>query len=191
MKHSLLNPFEKYSEKQLILFGLLFTIIGSLLAHLFNARFDGVLDFHFTKNVPLPAPFIDNGINISLLFLLLLILGKYINKKTRVVDVLATVIVARAPYYIIPIINTNNFALRSAEEFIATSPNNPTLNFINIASLAIITSVSIAVFIWYMALLYNGFTVASNVKTTKHKVLFAVAIAIAEGLSKYLVYRIN
>ncbi|QYJ67338.1 hypothetical protein [Flavobacterium litorale] len=191
MKHTLLNPFEKYSEKQLIPFGLLFTIIGSFLAHLFNIRFDGVLDLHFAKNVSVLTPFIDNGITISLLFLTLLILGKYINKKTRVVDVFAVVIIARTPYYIVPITNINNFALQATEELIGINPNNLTLSAITVASLFIITVASITAFVWYITLLYNGFKVASNLKTTKHKILFAVAITVAEGLSKYALLLIN
>ena len=43
------NPFQNFSEKQLVLFGSIITIIATALAVLLNGRFDGVLDLHFVE----------------------------------------------------------------------------------------------------------------------------------------------
>ena len=51
MKKLLLNPFEKNPETRLFIFGLAVTAIGSYLAYIFNGRYDGVIDLHFTNNI--------------------------------------------------------------------------------------------------------------------------------------------
>ena len=48
MKSLLFNPFEKYTEKRLIGAGLIFMLLGSLLASYTMSNFDGVLDLHFS-----------------------------------------------------------------------------------------------------------------------------------------------
>ncbi len=50
MKILLFKPFEKYSEKTLLLLGVIFTLIGSFVAYVFNIRFDGVIDVHIVPN---------------------------------------------------------------------------------------------------------------------------------------------
>jgi hypothetical protein len=50
---------------------------------------------------------------------------------------------------------------------------------------------SIAFLAWFVALLYNGFKTATNLKLTQHNVAFGFMIITAEALSKLLMYLIN
>jgi len=189
----LFNPFKRYSEKVLLIIGVFFTLIGSYLAIVFKARFDGVLDFHFVSTVLPRQPLVDNLINIFCLTALLFAVGKYLNSGTRVIDILATVIVARIPYYLLPILNTNNMMTDVTKDLVQ-SVNAGQVEQIAPAELSILllfTLIIILVLVWYIYLLYKGFKVAVNAKDTKATVLFFGMVLVAEVLSKFLIFHLN
>ena len=80
MKTLLLKPFERYSEKQLLLIGFLAFAVGIVLAKLFNTHFDGVLDTHFSDNVSWAQSAFNNSVNVIVLTLMLFLAGKIINR---------------------------------------------------------------------------------------------------------------
>jgi len=191
MKKIIINPFEKFTEVQLFTLGLILTIGGSLLGYLFNSRFDGVLDLHVTPIVTLAQPFIDNTINTVSLFLLLFILGFIINKKTRLIDVFNTVLIARSPFYLLTLGNIGGF-MNSLETKI--NPENPLdvhFSAVDILVLGVFSMFAVGFLVWFVALLYNGFKTATNLKDTPHKIAFAFAIILAEILSKALIGFLN
>ncbi|GAW90382.1 hypothetical protein FPS14_contig00055-0018 [Flavobacterium psychrophilum] len=108
MKILFLNPFKKYSDTILLLFGITFTVLGSLLAYNFNAKFDGVIDLQFDSQVNFFESATYQFLAILILTALLYWVGKYINKKTRLVDVLITVLISRIPLYFCTLFNINN-----------------------------------------------------------------------------------
>ncbi len=67
------NPFGIYSEKQLLVSGILITLAGSFVGCLFNVTFDGVLDVHQYETDFLTS-LKENGINITCIFIVLFIL---------------------------------------------------------------------------------------------------------------------
>lgn len=118
MKIILFKPFEKYSEKTLLLVGIIITLIGSFVAYTFNTRFDGVVDVHSVTDVLLYQALLDNLINIFCLILFLFISAKYINKKTRLIDILTTSMVARTPIYLLPFFNINGAISKAGENIL-------------------------------------------------------------------------
>ncbi|GGB72398.1 hypothetical protein GCM10007424_10440 [Flavobacterium suaedae] len=190
MKTLLLNPFKKYTEKQLILIGIVFTVLGSLSAYWFNARYDGVLDLHFATNVAIETPFIENAVNIVLLSFTLYMLGIYINKKTRIADVLSTVLLARLPFYLLTLINISSKISNIERKVITSNPYDIRFAPSEIVYLLVLSILILVFIVWHIALLYNGFKVAANLKTTNQKILFAVTILITEIISKILFYTI-
>lgn len=186
MKKLLFNPFEKYDGRALLAIGLVATLIGSMLGFAFNARFDGVIDLHFSYDVTFAQPFTDNVFNIAILFFTLHLLGITINKKTRPADILGTIMLARLPFYLCTLSNINGFIARATESVMGLNMNNVQLDPADLAVLVISGLASIALLVWYIALLYNGFKTATNLKTTNQKVLFAITIIVAEILSKLL-----
>ncbi|MFC6268039.1 hypothetical protein [Frigoriflavimonas asaccharolytica] len=74
------NPFEKFSEKNLLFIGILSILVGSLCGHYFSVTFDGILDAH-SSEVTFVDSLKENLINIFVLFTLLFIIGKIIYKK--------------------------------------------------------------------------------------------------------------
>jgi hypothetical protein len=188
MKKILLNPFEKYNELLLLVFGIILTVAGSILAFYCNARFDGVLDLHFGEGVTLWDPFIDNTINIVSLFIFLFTLGLIINRKTRVIDVFTTILIARVPFYLLSLVNCTNIMVRIQSNIDPANLYNITFSSSELIILILFSLVSILFLVWFVVLLYNGFKTATNIKQTSHKVMFGVTILLAEILSKIILY---
>lgn len=188
MSTLLLNPFEKYNDKQLLISGISITILGSILGFVFNANFDGVIDLHFVKETSFVTVTSEIIIDILCQTILLFILGKYINKKTRFVDILSPVLIARLPFYLLTIFNSNDFMFKKSENLIKNLPlgqiDNPDFNDLFI--MLLFGLISIGFLIWFVIILYNGFKVATNTKGVKNYIFFAVSIIIAEILSKML-----
>ncbi|MGB0869671.1 MAG: YIP1 family protein [Flavobacteriales bacterium] len=186
MKNILMNPFETQTEQKLLSVGISAALVASVLAYFLNARFDGLFDMHFTTQIEMFHPLIDNGINILLSALVLFGIGKYINKKTRFVDVLAVAAVARIPYYPLMFVNVKGF-MKAATDVMMANANPENIGNIPPTSLAIILCfalVAIAAIIWYIMLLYRGFKVATNAKGNSALGLFIIAVFIIEFLTK-------
>jgi len=190
MKFKLLfNPFERFQETVLLGWGTVALLLGSGLAYFFQARFDGVLDLHFTNQVEFWQPFADNLINIISLMVFLGALGFWMNKKTRLIDILAVCVMARIPYYPLSVFNLKGYMVEISEEILkdpmAIMGGNIALSQLFV--LFIFSGFSLLAIIWQLVLLYNGTKVASNGKGIAFTVLFILAIAVAEILSKLLI----
>ena len=189
----LYNPFELYSERQLLIFGLVLTLIGSFLGYLFNGRFDGIIDFHLLESVTFFEVVLDNFFNAVLLTMLLFITGKLINSKTRFVDVLNASLLARIPFYILPFFNFNNVMYdvsnRTYSIIVAGSFN--AISTPDMILLMLFSFVAICTLIWFSVLLWNGFKVATNAKGIKNIILFIFTILAAEVVSKYIITTFN
>ena len=195
MKKILFNPFEKYSETRLFIFGMVTAVLSTYLSYMFNARFDGVIDMHIVKNNTLKQAITDNIINIASLFVTFYAIGFFINKKTRPIDILNTVLVARSIYCIMPLTGIASSTLKKVAEKAANlDPVQPeAINFTTseIVIVLLVSIYGIALLTWFIALLYNGFKTATNLKTILHKVLFATAIILAEILSILFITALN
>lgn len=196
MKKLLFNPFETTSETKLLTFGVLLTAIGSYLAYLFNGRYDGVIDLHFTGNVSLAQPFLDNLINIVCLTAVLFFVGRLINKKTRLIDILAPVMIARVPFYLLTFTNINNLISDITESLLKNvdlknMPVNLDIAPSSILLLTLFSLLAIVCIVWFVILLYNGFKIATNSKTSLHKVYFALSILAAEIISGIIISLLN
>ncbi len=191
MKVLLFNPFVKYSEKQLLFAGILITVLGSLLGYYCSARFDGVLDMHISSTATLTTAFTDNAINIASLFIPLYLTARYINTKTRIVDILCTILIARLPVYLVTLSNVTGFMLQIEKKIDISNPLSINLEPVEMVLLIVTGIISLAFLVWYVALLYNGFKVACNAKTVKHNILFPVALLLAEIVSKIIISIIN
>lgn len=182
----LLNPFETYSEKQLLFFGLIGSLVGVIVAYLFNARFDGILDIHFDEMVTWKEVIVDNLINVLVLSVLLFAVGKIINPKTRFIDLFNASLICRIPYYFMPVFNSNNYMFQIGEEIMSTIQKG---NFNEISTMSVISNLIFAVLaiISLIFLLWNGFKIATNAKGKKPIILFVTGLLLAEILSKNLI----
>ena len=188
----LLNPFTKFSEKQLLIFGIVTLGLGSYFAALFGVTFDGVIDVHLSPNITFLQSLKENAITILLLTILLFTLGKIINAKTRLIDILNTSMLFRIPFYLSAALVALPAVKVIEESLLKNAQNNASfnLNTNDIIILLCLTGAIIALLIYAIALLFNGFKTATNVKRTSHKVFFSIAILLAETLCKIITYAI-
>ena len=196
MKKILFNPFEQFSERSLILFGTATTLLLSMTGAFFNARFDGVIDLHFSRPTFFINTLTDNAVNIVLLSLALFTLGKLRNSKTRLIDIFTASLIARIPYYLLPFFNWNDRILNESnkimEQFMTIQPGAvPQFEAAQMLTLLVIAIVSILFLVWFIFLLYQGYKVATNAKGAVEVVLFGITLLLAEIASKIIFYLIN
>lgn len=189
MKTLLFNPFQKYSDSQLLISGLCFSIIGIVLGFAFNARFDGFIDVHFAEKTTFTQPLFDTLINVFFGTAVFFIMGKSINKKTRFIDIFTTCLIAKTPLYLIAFLNTNDFMYNVTSRMV-TMINPEKIDSIPTMDLTIVMAsalIMIPMLVWSIALLFNGFKTATNAKETKHILLFILGIIITEVITKILI----
>ncbi|MGE4347132.1 MAG: hypothetical protein AB7D46_06935 [Flavobacteriaceae bacterium] len=192
----LLNPFERYSEKSLLVFGITFTLFGSAVAYLMKARFDGVFDMHLVENISFIDPFLDNILNIFTLVLLFVLFGKSINHKTRWIDILSVAIVARIPFYLLPLLNIGGVLEKSLEGLLNGMDfqdlnNPPAIEPSDLLIILLFSGVSILCLGWFIVLFWNGFKTATNAKGIKNVIFFIILLILAEVISKILISIFN
>lgn len=182
---TLTYPFERYRETTLLAIGVAGLAVGSLIGYLCQMRYDGVIDAHISTSIRLYQPFADNLVNVLSLFLPLLALGYWINKKTRPVDILTAALLSRFPMYVLPLFNIGG-ALESstAGAMEAVQAGMLQLPWQDTAFILLAGIVGLAAMVYAIILLYNGFRVATHLKKRIHQVAFAVAFIIAIILSK-------
>lgn len=188
-----LNPFETTSEQKQWLVGLLTLILGATLGYAFNARFDGLIDLHFTEKVSYTEPLFDLLISCAITSALLFALGKFINPKTRFVDMLFPSLWAKMPYVLTTFFNINQASYKSGNQIMEAfqkgshfEPSTATLALLLIEGAVMLLALMISV-IW----LFNGFKVATNSKGLRNNIYFILVLMLAEIASKYLISAIN
>ena len=189
MIKTLLNPFEKFSEKQLLFFGILFLFIGSYIGFLLNAYFDSILHISFVQNTTYIFVLLQNLTITTLLSIVLFALGKYFNPKTRFIDLLNVSLVARIPFYFSTLININNATSKLTDRIINNLDTIQNIKFSTSEYLfLILTSVFgiLCVFL-FGYLLWKGFKTATNAKTTKEIILLILTLLFINFISFYII----
>lgn len=185
----LFNPFERYAGLQALTAGAVIALLAALGASLFQTRFDGVLDAHYiTGDVEFVTALIDQLINISCAFVAFYLLAVILGVRgLRPVDMLGTLMLARAPYALMPLANIGGYMSAQGEavlKSVESDPLNPDLGPI-FAMLPVIL-VSLVLVIWMIALLFNAWKVCTNFKGARLIGGFITALILAEALSKVL-----
>jgi len=191
MKKVVINPFSVYNEKKLLLSGLILFSVSVVLATIFNARRDGILDVHFVSHVDFRVALADGLINIGILTLILFIAGKIINSKTRFLDMFITSLLSLPVFMFLFFFNISNSMSIIGEQLTGMAINNEAMELIfdNLTLILVFSLFGILVIVWFFVLAYNGFKVATNAKGTKPIIMFIVAILLAEIFSKIIIYQ--
>lgn len=184
----ILNPFIKFSEKQLLIVGVSSAIAGSLIASMIGVTFDGLIDVHLYPEITFLDSLKENSILIILITLLLFGFGKIINSKTRFIDILNSSLLFRIPFYISALL-TSIPVIKKIEEEVMKNINS--LDKINLETtdligILVISILSIVLLIYAIKLLFQGFKTATNAKKAVHYVIFGVLILVGEILSKII-----
>lgn len=188
-KTHLLKPFEFTQEKKLLGVGIGAALISCLLQTFTWQRHIGILKATpLTSSPTLAQTLADNVISSLIMILGLFLFGLYINKKTRLIDITNTVLIARIPMYLILLFDFNGFMSKKMI-FIIDHIQNPELIAEDVALLIPITLFSLLSLVFLVAFgyyLYQGFKIATHLKKASHIVLLILLVLIVDHLSRLL-----
>lgn len=180
MFKKLLNPFAYFDDKLLLIIGLIAHIFFSYVCYLADSYFP---DFLSIQKVKIDFSFVDivyqNTRNVLIAILLLYLYGKFINAKTRFIDIVNVVLISRIAYYIVFItdfIPFVNVKINKVTEGVLS--NNLAILQDPSTMIVIVTVGFFALFC--MALLFYylfiGFKTVTNMKNPKQTFGFVVVI---------------
>ncbi|MDR2085479.1 MAG: hypothetical protein LBP67_10850 [Bacteroidales bacterium] len=182
------NPFEKIAGWQALGLGLIFIILTALIGSYNGAYFDGALDMHTNgKAYSFWAAFAMLNIDLASIIIMFLLAGLIFSKNFRVIDVIGTTYLAKAPTLFLAL--TAFFPQPEFIDMIFENPevfiSNPNIIFSSVSFFAIIL-LSIPILIWTIVLFYNAFKVSLNIRKN-NSVIFIFAIVLAEIISKIFI----
>lgn len=190
MKHNMerlfLNPFEDYSERNLLLIGIVGFVVSIIISYFGRIVFDGVIQIHMGAT-SLINIILGNLSNMGILTLGLFMLAKVLYKKARFVDILNNVLIARIPMLftgLLVVWMTKLIPMGKATE-INLAMSLDSSDMIWIALLAIFLLFMMAYFFY---LLVVGIRYSINSKKFGHGFLIVATVFILDGIA-LLIYR--
>ncbi|GGG61170.1 YIP1 family protein [Epilithonimonas arachidiradicis] len=172
---TIFNPFGKFNDIQLLIVGIVFFILNIFACYYAGNVNDSI--FHLSRLEGTQTIWDVLKINsLSYIFaiIVLFIIAKFFNNKTRIIDIINTVLISAIPLILIMPISGMSF-LKNATESITKSAGDPnqveTINLIMVTAFALAT---LPFMIYSLVLYYNGFKTATNLKKWQHIVFFAV-----------------
>jgi hypothetical protein len=173
MKKWLFNPFVYIAGAKSLLIGFVVLMATALFGHFSHTHFDGTLHITFTKAAPFYVSVIEQLLDWGITTIIFYILGISLSKSSiRIIDVAGTQALARWPLF---------FAAFIGFGYIARPINSPA----DIDSGLIFRGlISLPFVVWAVALMYNAFAVACNLKGVKAVLGFIVGVLLAAILSQ-------
>lgn len=182
----LLNPFAIISDKKQTTIGIISLFIGMALIYIFQIQLE-VFGIHLTENLLIHTAIIRQLILVATLTIILFTIGKLINKKTRIIDILNTVLIAFIPLYLCAFQNLNNYMTIQINHVLTAIQDNQLKELKPTILFAVITFFMITLIVYYIYLLFVGFKTATNAKKTWHYVLFFATFIITDLLTSYII----
>lgn len=178
MKTWIYNPFTYLAGLKALLIGLIIVCLSAFLGTFNNVHFDGVIDMHMGTPAPASFFYLETLISILVMSVCLFISGLILSKsKIRIIDVIGTQTLSKAPMIVLAIIAFIPYFHFSFSPDMKTIP----VNAIVIALLCIPFT------IWSVILMYNAYSVSCNISGNKAIISFIVVLIISEILSKLLI----
>jgi hypothetical protein len=184
----LFNPFQFIAGGKALFIGVVIILITSGLGSISSTHFDGVLDVHTGRSVPIWL-FIAEGLIDWLSFAVVLAIFGLILRglSFRMIDILGTQALARWPHIMTAIV-----ALAPGYQRYSAYISNKLLKTCPVAThyqtdalfFALVLVVVICMTIWMVVLMYRAYSVSCNIKGIKAVGSFIAGLIIAEVLSK-------
>lgn len=187
---TIFNPFSKYDEKQLLIIGIIGLIITLALCQQSGLQVDSIFHYRYAdekisliKNIGLSL------LSYSIAIIIFFILGKIYNKRTRLIDIINTILISQIPGILIMLLCEIPWVKNTMDSIAVSAQKNPE----NIVTFDLITiciySFSMLLLIAYgITLFYNGFKTATNFKDWKQIVLFAFILLATCITSQFYIF---
>ncbi len=189
----IINPFSRIAGFQALLVGFAFIAATSVFAYIFGTHFNGLLDIKFGSTEVEYLVFLLYGIiNVSVVSILFYVSGGIVSKsRIRFIDVIGTQTLARYPYILAPFLNINGISERAGAyimyKFLNIGESVQIENYELILS-AVFMLIMLLLIVWMIALMYNAYRIACNVKGANAVLSFIIVIFVAEILTLIINY---
>jgi len=182
MKKWLFNPFQYLAGMRALLIGWAIILVTAVIAFFSHAHFDGAIDIHFGASSSFISYFLEPLIDWTCLIVTMYVLGRVASDSSiRFIDIAGTMSLARWPLFPVAFLG-----------FIPTPVIDPKASLdvlvSQVLSPAVITQglLTLPFIVWFIALLYNAFSVSTNLKGSKAVWSFIGGLIIAEVISKII-----
>ncbi|MDP4274623.1 MAG: hypothetical protein Q8907_10125 [Bacteroidota bacterium] len=176
------NPFIKIAGWEALGLGLAINIIAAFIGVYSRTVFDGAFDVHLVAGTNFISSFAYLGIGLLSLIFTLTIMAFVISRNFRIVDVVGTILLARAPLILV-----------SLAGFLTHAPDakvimaNPAVLFTSVSFIVVMILI-VPVALWSIALQYNAIKVSCGVKGSKLIAGCIIALFAAEVLSTIIIF---
>ncbi|MCT2406725.1 YIP1 family protein [Chryseobacterium antibioticum] len=171
---TIFNPFERFDDKLLLVIGILGTALAILMGYWTGTYFSSIYKVNSLEKVTLQAVAIPTLISFASAIIILFILGKILNSKTRLIDIVNTVLISQLLLVILQATEKISFIKEAQDRLISHQRNLPeTLPVGDLIVTIGMASFALIILIYSITIYYNGFKTATNIKKWHHIVLFA------------------
>ncbi|WP_407489066.1 YIP1 family protein [Elizabethkingia anophelis] len=183
---TLFNPFEKYSEYKLLLFGILFFILIPFVSYYTQNRMTSFMRFDRPEEVlTLKSSFLYCSISITSIILILYLIAIAFNRRSRFLDITNTILVSNAIN--IPILLLTHL-IDVNKAFSSDGVNENFYQYIiNLLFIIVITAIVISLVIYSIVLFFNGFKTATNIKKLPQIILFVFIFFVSLMICQILI----
>ncbi|CAM2977619.1 TPA: YIP1 family protein [Elizabethkingia anophelis] len=183
---TLFNPFEKYSEYKLLLFGILFFILTPFVSYYTQNRMTSFMRFDRPEEVlTLKSSFLYCSISITCIILILYLIAVAFNRRSRFLDITNTILVSNAIN--IPILLLTHL-IDVNKAFSSDGVNENFYQYIiNLLFIIVITAIVISLVIYSIVLFFNGFKTATNIKKLPQIILFVFIFFVSLMICQILI----
>ncbi|WP_429936581.1 YIP1 family protein [Chryseobacterium sp. MIQD13] len=171
---TIFNPFEKFDDKLLLGIGLCGAALAILTGYWTGTCFSSIYKISNLEKVTLQAVAIPTLISFASAIIILFILGRILNSKTRFIDIVNTVLISQLLLVVLQATDKISF-IKKAQDRMITHKDHPTevLPIWDVAVMISMASLTLIILIYSITIYYNGFKTATNIKKWQHIVLFA------------------
>lgn len=192
--HWLFKPFTFIAGTKALVWGIVIMGVLSVLGYLFNVHFDGAIDIHYGSSSRSSANYwvhlfyqLVGWLSMVIVFYPAALI--YSKSRVRLVDMAGTLAFAKFPLLLAALWGGFSFSHLPLDDVFSMTVEEVTGVLLqNLPVMIINILVVLLPAIWMIVTTYNAFSVSSNLKDNKGVQIYAVALLLAEVLSKVALY---
>ena len=187
------NPFEKFDEKLLLAIGLLGYALTCILSYYFKNPVLSIYKIGTDDQLTLLSAFKYTTTSFLVAIFVLVILSKIFNKNSRIIDIVNSVLISQIPVLLL-FFFSNISTFKKIGENVAKNINAPEkikLETADLLIISIVAFISLSILVFSIALLFNGFKTATNIKSWQKITVFAVVLFITIVVSQTIIPTLN
>jgi hypothetical protein len=191
----LFRPFRFIAGKESLFIGLAVLALLFVLGYWSNTHFDGVLDAHYACLTEKFQPWVHAVYQLVAWFSLVVVLfpmGRMLSSSSvRLIDVAGTLAMARFPLLLLALLGFNP-DIHICMDGINPFDTEAVMSVLGdkIGTIMWTGLFSMLVIVWYIVVLYNAYSVSTNLKGARGGWSFVIGLIIGEIVSKVLLSNI-